>query len=107
MYRRTKRYEQECEKLARWREAKEQKRLTGPSPDYPRELPHLRRTIIIIDYDFGMRFARMDLYRTNRVDTYDCIIAGAPWKTGIGWSRVLEWVRKAFPRVLSARAVAE
>jgi hypothetical protein len=104
-YRRTKRYERECEKLRRMRAAKEQKRLDGPAPDYPKPLPRLRRTIIVVDYDHGIRFARMDLYRTNRIDTYDCCIAGKLWKAGIGWSRVLEWVRKAFPRVLSERSL--
>ena len=35
------------------RQAKERKRLESDAPDYPVELPNLRREIIIIDYDFG------------------------------------------------------
>ena len=40
-------------KLKRMREAKERKRLESEPPDYPIELPNLRRRVIIIDYDFS------------------------------------------------------
>ena len=40
-------------KLRAMREARERRRLEGVEPRYPRELPALRRTLIIIDYDFG------------------------------------------------------
>src|SRR2546422_8578274 len=36
-------------------------------PRYPRELPTLRRTLIIIDHDFGTVEHRIDLYRTRRI----------------------------------------
>ena len=40
-------------KLRAMREARERRRLEGVEPRYPRELPALRRTLIIVDYDFG------------------------------------------------------
>src|SRR6266705_1814129 len=50
-------------KLRAMREARERRRLEGVEPRYPRELPALRRTLIIIDYDFGRVEHRIDLYR--------------------------------------------
>jgi len=41
------------QKLQRMRDAKQRKRLESDPPDYPRELPDLRRMIIVIDFDFG------------------------------------------------------
>jgi len=32
---------------------RERRRIEDPEPRYPREVPTLRRTLIIIDYDFG------------------------------------------------------
>ena len=40
-------------KLRAMRYARERRRLEGVEPRYPRDLPALRRTLIIIDYDFG------------------------------------------------------
>ncbi len=91
-------------KLAVMRQAKERKRLDSPTPDYPIELPELRRRIIIIDYDFGKCVHRIDLYRTSRVDCYRAKADGKPWKDFIGWSKVLEGVRKSFLRVGSPRS---
>ena len=79
--------------------AREQIRLQSPAPDYPTEIPDLRREIIIIDHDFGRKEYRMELRKTDRIDCYDCYIDGKLWKSRIGWSRVQEWTRKAFPRV--------
>ena len=53
---------------AAMRDARERRRLEGVEPRYPRELPSLRRTLIIIDYDFGRVEHRIDLYRTPRID---------------------------------------
>ena len=63
--------------------------------------PEVRRKIEITDYDFGERKVIMELRRSDRLDCYDYYIDGDLWKPRIGWSRVQEWVRKAFPRVLS------
>jgi len=86
-------------KMAAMRRAKEKKRLAGPEPDYPVDLPRLRRRIIVIDYDFGRVVHWIDLYRTNRVDCYRAVADGRPWRDRIGWSRVLEGLRKSFLRV--------
>lgn len=86
-------------KLANMRAAKERKRLEGEAPDYPRELPNLRRRVIVIDYDFGKVVHVIDLYRTNRVDCYKAVADGKPWKDRVGWSKVLEGLRKSMIRV--------
>ena len=57
-------------KLSAMRVAKEALRLAGDSPDYPAELPELRRRVIVIDYDFGKVVHRLDFYKTNRVVCY-------------------------------------
>jgi len=87
------------EKYANMRKAKEQKRLEGPAPDYPPILPNLRRKIIIIDYDFGEVTHEINLYRTGRIDQYKAVADGKPWKARIGWSKILEGLRKSFIRV--------
>lgn len=87
------------DQLARMREAKDIKRETGEMPVYPSELPVLRRRIVITDYDFGERIHTLDLYRSDRVDCYAVHVDGRPWKTRIGWSRILSGLRKALPRV--------
>ena len=63
------------------------------------EPPEVRRVVTITDYDHGEKTYRMELRRTDRIDCYDCYVDGNLWKARIGWSRVQEWIRKAFPRV--------
>lgn len=76
----------------------------GPAPDYPAELPNLRRTVIVIDRDFGIKVTRLDLWKTNRVDSYSVHVDGLPWRR-MGWSKVCEKVRLAHTRVASARTL--
>lgn len=90
-------------KMATARAAKERLRLASPAPDYPAQLPGLRRQIIIIDHDFGSVEHRIDLYRTNRIDCYRVVADGVEWKRRAGWSTVLAAVRKSFLRVTSHR----
>jgi len=71
----------------------------GDRSRYPRELPSLRRTPIIIDHDFGTVEHRLDLYRTGRIDCYRVVPDGVEWKRRVGWSRVLAALRVKFPRV--------
>jgi hypothetical protein len=96
MYRKRDKYSR---KLRAMREAKAKKRIEGPAPDYPIELPELRRRVIIIDYDFGKVVHRVDLYKSNRVDCYRAVVDGKQWKERVGWSKVLEAVRRGFIRV--------
>jgi len=86
-------------KLRAARDARERRRLVGPEPSYPRRFPLLRRTLIIIDYDFGRVEHRIDLYRTQRIDCYRAVADGVEWKRRIGWSKVLAGLRVKFPRV--------
>ena len=76
-------------KLRAARDVRERKRLEGPEPRYPRKFPSLRRTLVIIDHDFGRVEHRIDLYRTERVDCYWTVADGVEGKQRIGWSRVL------------------
>lgn len=92
-------------KLAAMRAGKERARLARPAPEYPPTLPELRRTIIVVDHDFGEVTHRIDLYRTARVDCYRAVADGRPWKNRIGWSRVLATLRKSFPRLPSPRSL--
>ena len=86
-------------KLRAMREARKRKRLERPEPSYPRDFPALRRTLVIIDYDFGRVEHRIDLYRTPRIDCCRAVADGVEWKRRIGWSKVLAGLRVKFPRV--------
>ncbi|MBI5056983.1 MAG: hypothetical protein HZB61_10255 [Nitrospirae bacterium] len=98
MYRKSDKYSR---KLKAAREAKERKRLESPAPDYPPILPELRREMTIVDHDFGDVTHEIKLYRTDRIDCYDMHVDGNPYKKRVGWSRVLELIRKNLPRVRS------
>lgn len=89
-------------KLAAMRAEKERLRLEGPAPDYPAELPNLRRIVVVIDYDFGKVVEVMRLYKTNRVDCYRAVIDGRVWKDRIGWTQILNALRRSFLRVAAA-----
>lgn len=95
-YRKTKRSK---ETLARMKAGKDAARMARPAPGYPTELPELRRRIVITDYDFGERVHTLDLYRTGRVDCYRVHVDDKPWKARMGWSKILEGLRKSLPRV--------
>ena len=99
MYRVTSR---RAEQLAAMRRAKEVRRMARPAPDYPAELPELRRRLVIEDYDFGHRIHVMEFYRSDRVDCYRVVVDGREWKPRIGWSKALAGLRKALPRVGAA-----
>lgn len=100
MYRRSRKYQERIAMLAKARAAKEKKRLSANLPDYPPDLPSLRRLIEITDYDSGTPIThRIELYRSDRIDCYNVKIDGHPWQQRIGWSRILEGLRKALPRL--------
>ena len=84
------------------REAKEREILSGPSPQYPLDVPDLRRKIIIEDYDSGTVVRHeIELHRTSRIDCYRVVIDGKEWKNFVGWSAILSGIRKALPRMRS------
>lgn len=87
-------------RLARARIAREQTRLAAPAPDYPAPLPDLRRRILVEDFDFGETIRHeFLLHRSGRVDCYKVSVDGQRLSGRMGWSRVLELLRKAFVRV--------
>lgn len=99
MYRLTRKAEAQREKLAAMRRGREAARLSAPAPDYPLDLPSLRRRIVIEDYDFGHRVHVLELHKTDRIDCYRVVADGVEWKKRIGWSKVLAGLRKSMPRV--------
>ena len=66
--------------------------------------PPLRRRITIEDFDGPEAVTHViELHRTNRIDTYRATVDGHDWQPRIGWSRVLDGLRKALPRLASIR----
>ena len=89
-------------KIEAMRRGKEAARMARPIEERAPELPLLRRRITVTDFDFGEVTHTVDLYRTNRIDCYRVVADGVEWRRRLGWSGVLEAVRKSFLRV-SAR----
>ena len=98
-YRKTKRSR---EQLARMQEGKARARMERALPDYPHALPDLRRRIIITDFDFGECIHTLDLYRTRRIDCFRVVVDGQPWKSRIGWSKILDEVQMRLDQALAA-----
>lgn len=86
-------------KLQNMINARERKRLEGPAPDYPGILPDLRREVIIKNHDFGTVEHHIKLFKSDRIDCYRMEVDGRPYIPRIGWSRILEVIRKNFIRV--------
>lgn len=98
-YRLTKKAAAQRQRLIAMRAGRERTRLAAPAPDYPVQLPELRRRIVIEDWDFGHKVHVLELHRTNRVDCYKVIADGVEWKRRVGWSNILAGLRKSMPRV--------
>lgn len=96
MYRKTRRSK---ETLAKMQAGRVASRMEKPAPDYQPALPDLRRRIVIEDWDFGHRVHVLECHRTSRRDCYRVTVDGKPWKDRIGWSKILEGLRKSLPRV--------
>ena len=80
-----------------------QNRLNLPAIEYPAEIRELRRKIIVEDFDFGETVTHeILLYRTNRIDCYRVVIDGNEVSARLGWSKILEKLRKGFPRICRA-----
>jgi hypothetical protein len=61
------------------------KRLEGGAPDYPPELPEMRREVLVVDYDSGAPVVpHWALYRTNCVDCYRVKENGIEWNVASG-----------------------
>lgn len=103
MYRRTKKYD--AQRQAAMQRGRDRARIERPAPDYPAMLPELRMRITVERFDFGHEAHTFELRRTSRVDVYAVSIDGKPWRRA-GLTAVLEGLRKACPRVMSARCIA-
>lgn len=97
MYRRTRKYQ-----------ARRERHRPDVEPEEQREPiwqpPLLRRRITIEDFDGVTPVTHtIELFRTQRIDSYRAVVDGRPWHPRIGWSRVLDGLRRALPRLLSPR----
>jgi hypothetical protein len=98
-YRKSSRYSRQ---LAAARAANHRERLETNPPACPRDIPEIRREMLVVDYDTGMPVVHhWVLRRTGRVDCYAVTENGTPWRGRHGWARILAQVRQRFPRVLS------
>lgn len=97
MYRRTRKYQARRD-IIRPDVGREDQR---PPPWQP---PMLRRRITIEDFDGAAPTTHtIELFRTRRIDSYRAVVNGSAWNENIGWSRVLDGVRRALPRLLGQR----
>lgn len=102
MYRRTRKYTARRKWHPRREIAPEDQRAAAWQP------PELRRRITIEDFDgTESRVHVIELHRTSRIDSYRAVIDGREWNARIGWSRVLNGLRRALPRLASARHFGE
>ena len=102
-YRRTAKYTAQRQRAMQ--AGRDAARMAGPAPDYPAALPDLRMRITVERLDCGEPQVHVfELRRSRRVDQYRVHVDGQPWRV-CGLSAVLEGLRKAMPRVLSARAM--
>jgi hypothetical protein len=63
------------------------------------EISKHRRVIEITDFDSGEPIVhKLELYKTDRIDSYDVYVDGVIWKKRIGCSLILAGIRKAMPR---------
>ena len=97
MYRRTRKYQA--------RRARHRSELAPEEQRSPMwQPPLLRRRITIEDFDGPEPCTHtIELYRTSRIDSYRAVVDGNEWKAHVGWSRVLDGLRRSMPRLLSAR----
>ena len=73
--------------------------MESQAPEYPRELPLIRRRVVVEDYDVGQVVRHeFTLARSSRVDCYEVSVDGQ--RLGrMGWARALVLIRKAFLRL--------
>lgn len=96
-------------KIENFTKARLRKIEEDPAPDYPAELPDVRRELIIVDHDFQETKHHFILYKSDRVDCYfvevdGMMIIGRDGKPQkMGWSKILVMARKAFIRVRGMR----
>ena len=96
MYRRTK-----STPPAQWRPRQE---IPDGDQRPPRwQPPDLRRRITIEDFDGAEPMTHVIELHKPPASTYRAVVDGREWKTRIGWSRVLDGLRRSMPRIASER----
>jgi hypothetical protein len=106
MYRKPSKRQQEAQarKLEAMRRGRERAALAREPRGRMPDLPLVRRTVVVTDYDSGQPVAHtLELRRSSRVDSYAVFADGQPWKV-CGWSRVCEGLRKSHVRLPSPRS---
>jgi hypothetical protein len=106
MYRKPspKRLAASARKLEALRRGRDRANANKPPRLYPPTLPDVRRVVTVTDYDAAQPVTHtLELRRTKRVDVYEVLADGKPWKR-CGWSGALEGLRKSFPRIPSPRS---
>ena len=100
MYRRTRKYAKQRQRRDRPDVPLDEQRPPAWRP------PDLRRRITIEDFDGSAPLVHViELHRTRRIDCYRAVVDGREWHARIGWSRVLDGLRRALPRLASTRAL--
>ena len=83
-------------------DARTRARLERDPPDYPPDLPELRREVLVVDYDSGEAVRHhWVLTKSDRVHCYHVTENGVRWQGRHGWARILATIRQRFPRVRS------
>lgn len=106
MYRKPSKRQQEAQarKLEAMRLGRERAALAREPRGRMPDLPLVRRTVVVTDYDSGQPVMHtLELRRTRRVDSYAVLADGKPWKV-CGWSKVCEGLRKSHQRLPSPRS---
>ncbi len=77
MYKRTKNHQQKVDQSNLYRMQKEHVKLKSDDLEPPHALPHLRRTIVITDYDWGQSAVhKIELIRCDCIECNDAYIDG-------------------------------
>lgn len=106
MYRPLSKRQQElrARKLEAMRRGKDRARMERPAQGRAPDLPDLRRVLTVTDYDGPEPVTHtIEMRKTRRVDVYRCYAGGIEWQC-CGWSKVLDAMRRSFPRVPSPRS---
>lgn len=88
------------EKSAQMHAAKERKRLESAPPDYPPPIDYLApvQSIRISDYRTGKMHQLTLFHSRRRLGCYRVLVNGKPWKSSIGYDRMLRGLRTALHR---------
>lgn len=111
MYHTTRQRKRQSEICARMRAVKELQRIQTAIELGPRSAiftpPKLRRVVVVIDYDLGVKVDVFKMRRTNRIDSYSVEYNTKSVDGAIGWTNFCKRLSVHYPRLLSPSAQAE